>query len=185
MKLVRCAGATVVALFVAALVFFPSAPASGQNAANPFGVDPALAPGQDFYTPQLISPQGGQDPEMQKLLAAEGKSQREADGLVKEYTRKDNEREREAVKLKLADVLGKQFDAQQKRRDAELARLEAQVKKLRDLMKKRGDARQSIVNNRLDQLIRDADGLGWSAPPGIVPQANGFTPLLFTGPARP
>jgi hypothetical protein len=187
MKLVRIAGVTAVALCLAALVFVPGPPAAGQSTGK--RAEPQLPRtaadvfsnqnGSDFYA--LHIQQGpGQDPEMQKLLAEEGKSQREAVGLVAEYTRKEKDSEREAVKTKLADVLGKQFDAQQKRRDLELTRLEAQVKKLREVMKKRGDARQNIVNNRLDQLIREADGLGWAAPPGIVPQSN-FYPNV--GPA--
>jgi hypothetical protein len=109
---------------------------------------------------------------MQKLLTEEGKAQHEAAGLVRDYTRTEKEKDRDAIKTKLAEVLGKQFDAQQKRRDLELTRLEAQVKKLREVMKKRDDARQKIVNNHLDQLLREADGLGWTAPPGILPQPN-------------
>jgi hypothetical protein len=51
-------------------------------------------------------------------------------------------------------------------------------------MKKRGDARQDIVKNRLDQLIREADGLGWTAPPGI-PQTNYSATPYAVPTARP
>ena len=61
----------------------------------------------------------------------------------------------------------KEFDLQQKRRDLDLVRVEARLKKVRDLMKKRSEARQSIIDKRLDQLIREAEGLGWTPPAGI------------------
>jgi hypothetical protein len=33
-------------------------------------------------------------------------------------------------------------------------------------MKKRADAQKSIVEKHLDQLLREADGLGWTPPGG-------------------
>ncbi|HEV3024616.1 MAG TPA: hypothetical protein VGX76_19205, partial [Pirellulales bacterium] len=42
--------------------------------------------------------------------------------------------------------------------------IEARVKKLREVINKRNEAKRSIIDKRLDQLIREADGLGWNAP---------------------
>jgi hypothetical protein len=106
------------------------------------------------------------DPEMAKLCNEEAKAEREASRLIRDYAHSDKEEQRDKIKGKLAEVLGKEFDLQQQRRDLELGRLEAQVKKLRQLMKKRSDSRQTIVDKRLDQLIREAEGLGWTAPVG-------------------
>jgi hypothetical protein len=104
------------------------------------------------------------DPETEKLLTEEARLDDEVRGLVGEYSRTQDEGKRTAIKGKLSPLLDKQFDLQQKRRDLELAELEAQIKKVRDLMKKRADARPTIVEKRLDQILRDADGLGWAQP---------------------
>jgi hypothetical protein len=188
MKLVRYAAVTASILILSTLVFLPGPTASGQTGrpqsireAIPPGAYPpgALFPNMPNYYPYPMPgfPGAGHDPDMVKLMAAEAAAQREAAGLVKEYGRSEKEEQRDKIKTKLSEVLGKQFDLQQKRRDRELARLEAQVKKLRDLMKKRSDARQTIVDKRLDQLIREAEGLGWTAPPGVgVPNNVEFIP---------
>jgi hypothetical protein len=33
-------------------------------------------------------------------------------------------------------------------------------------MKKRDEERKTIIDKRLDQIVREAEGLGWSPPPG-------------------
>jgi hypothetical protein len=159
MKLVRFAGIAVVALALSAMVFFPGRPASGQPGTP-------MLPASPYYAGNFAYRYPGQDPEMLKIFNEEAKVEREAAGLIRDYARSDKEEERDKIKGKLSDVLGKVFNLQQKRRDLELARLEAQVKKLKDLMKKRTEARQTIIDKRLDQLIREAEGLGWTAPPG-------------------
>ncbi|HEV3258517.1 MAG TPA: hypothetical protein VG013_16690 [Gemmataceae bacterium] len=150
------------------------------------------ASGQVPYPPQPNYPRfalGGRaenelaghrpDREMEKLLTDEARLQQQAAALVEEYSRTEDEKDRAKIKSKLSDVLDKQFDAQQKRRDLEVERIEAQLKKLRALMKKRAEARQKIVDNRLDQLLREADGLGWTAPAGSpLPQNGDMRPLL-------
>jgi hypothetical protein len=80
--------------------------------------------------------------------------------LVKQLAKAEGEN-REKIRTKLSDTLGKQFDLRQKRHEAELTALEAQVKKLKDLVQKRQDNRREIISKRIEQLQRDADGLGW------------------------
>jgi hypothetical protein len=170
MKLWRFAGMTVLAASLSALVFFAGPPVAGQAQDVPRNNFYPLQGGNVPYLDNqfhLEFAPGAKDPEMQKLLGEEAKSEREADGLLKEYAHKENASDRAKIKAKLTEVLGKQFDAQQARRDVELARLETQVKKLRELMKKRSDARQTIVDKRLDQLISAAEGLGWNTSPGL------------------
>jgi len=184
MKVLRLSGLTFLVVALATMISFPGRPASGQGfpavPKPPEGVF-TQAPNNPYYPPShawaSVYQVSGNDPEMLKLVNEEAKSEREAALLIKEYARTDNEGGREKLKTKLADVLGKEFDLQQKRRDLDLARLEAKVKKLRDLMKKRTDARQTIVDKRLDQLIREAEGLGWTVPPGPgLPRATEFVP---------
>jgi hypothetical protein len=106
------------------------------------------------------------DPEMGRLMNEESKLEREVGKLVQDYSRTEDEGQRSKIRTKLSTILQSQFDLQQKRRDLEVTRIETQLKKLRELMQKRTAARQSIVEKRLDQLLREADGLGWTPPAG-------------------
>jgi hypothetical protein len=150
-------------LVIAAL--FAVWPASGQQ----------TTPAPLVEVPQLANHQlaygmlGGRprDKELAKLIDAEVSAQREVSRLTTEYGRTEGNEARTKVKDKLSAALVKQFDAQQKRRELELSRVEAQVKKLRELMKKRDEERKTIIEKRLDQLVREADGLGWAPPPAV------------------
>jgi hypothetical protein len=117
----------------------------------------------------------GGDAEMDKLVQEEAATEREVAALIESYTHTEGDKGRSDIKSKVATALEKEFDLQQKRRDLELSRVEARLKKVRELMKKRSEARQSIIDKRLDQLLREADGLGWTPPPGVnLHQNNPF-----------
>lgn len=180
MKVLRISGLFVLGLAWATLISFPVPDVSGQvyqtqpHPPGPVVITPAPAYGPAPMAPMGAGfvarfPQYGHDPEMAKLMNEEVKAEQEAAKLIREYGKTEDEGKRAKLKTKLADVLGKEFDYQQKRRDLDLTRLEAKVKKLRELMKKRTDARQMIVEKRLDQLIREAEGLGWTVPAGPSP----------------
>lgn len=151
-----------------------------------WGQEPLLDTGRssssDGQHPSLIflTDQRGGDAEMDKLVQEEAAAEREVSSLIASYAHTEGDTERSKLKSKVATALEKEFDLQQKRRDLELARVEARLKKVRELMKKRGDARQSIIDKRLDQLLREADGLGWTPPPGVnLHQNNPYN--LFSG----
>jgi hypothetical protein len=162
------------------LTLLGSRPAVGQAPANPAAPN-GFTQGRAIYQTgpdyELMLKPG--DTALHKLMQSEANGEREVANLVAEYGRTESETQRGKIKGKLAEVLEKQFDLQQTRRDLEVARIEAQLKKLRDLMRKRSDARQTIVEKRLDQLLREADGLGWTPPSGAQPgnpyRASGFT----------
>jgi hypothetical protein len=166
---------TVLVVGLAAAALVGDRPASGQQPAATDLTNPNARP---LAGGLLQLPSNGGDPELGKLWAEESKLEREASGLVSAYARTDDDGQRVKLKKKLADVLEKQFDQQQKRREAEVARVEAQVKKLRQLMSKRGEARESIISRRLDQLLREAEGLGWTPPPGGAQGLPPVTPLF-------
>ena len=159
------------ALLVAATLFVVW-PASGRQQ----GPAPETMPVQMLGTGSADSLWSGarpRDPELAKMIDAEVKAQQDVTKLTAAYGRTEGEDARSKVKEKLSAALVKQFDAQQKRRELELSRVEAQVKKLRALMKKRDEERKTIIDKRLDQLIREADGLGWSPPPALRPGGFG------------
>lgn len=137
-----------------------------------------------------------QSDELAKLNARDAQLGQEADSLVKQLAEASDDKRRDEIKDKLQTTLADQFDAQQKVRELEVARVEARVKKLRDVISKRNEARRSIIEKRLEQLTREADGLGWNSPttggPGygtfFIPQvtnAYGPAPDLKPVPAYP
>ena len=88
---------------------------------------------------------------------------RQIGALTSRYGEIAEDAERQKAKAELAELLGKQFEVQQQIREEEVGQLESRVEKLRALIDKRKDARQSIIEKRLDQLLREAEGLGWNA----------------------
>lgn len=114
---------------------------------------------------QLWSLPEPDDAEMSKLRQADAAMGRQEEQLVSRYAASEDSEQRNAIKAELAEHLTNHFSVQEQIRDRELARVEARVKKLRELTQKRRDAQKTIIEQRLDQLLRDADGLGWTPPP--------------------
>lgn len=121
---------------------------------------------------------GESDPEAVQLHASDAELGQAAEVLIQQYGQTDDDQQRDNVKEQLSETLAKQFDVQQQLREHEIAKIEAKVKKLRDLITKRTDARKSIIDRRLDQLLREADGLGWNSPANSTAQANSFPRYL-------
>jgi hypothetical protein len=85
----------------------------------------------------------------------------EANQLAHQLGEAKSDPDRDKLKTKLGEVLEKQFDQRQRRHEAEIKALEAQVKKLKDLVEKRQENRREIIARRLDQILRESQGLGW------------------------
>jgi hypothetical protein len=96
-------------------------------------------------------------------------TQSEAAELARKLAKAENEDEKAQLRTKLTAMLDQVFDEHMKQQQKELDDLETQIRNLRALMKKRANAKQTIVERRIEQLIQDADGLGWNAPnaPGL------------------
>jgi hypothetical protein len=151
----------------------PQAGVAGRNSTNlPVVAKPPSGAGsyavQTVYAPGMIlSPYGvaeADDPETAKLRQAESALAHESEQLVAQYAATEDDEQRGGLKTQLAESLSQQFSVQQQLRERELARVEARVKKLRELTEKRRAAQKTIVEQRLDQLLREADGLGWTPP---------------------
>jgi hypothetical protein len=91
----------------------------------------------------------------------QSQSMGEVDKLAQQLAKTKGEGERETLRTKLSDLLEKQFDEGQKRHQAESEALEAQVKRLKELISLRNENRKEIINRRLEQVVREAQGLGW------------------------
>jgi hypothetical protein len=85
----------------------------------------------------------------------------QANGLARQLGSAKSDGDREKAKTQLSTILEKQFELRQQRHKKEIESLEAQVKKLRDLVDKRQENRREIVAKRLDQILQEAQGLGW------------------------
>jgi len=85
----------------------------------------------------------------------------EIDRAVDQLGKAKSDAEKEKMKAELSQKLEKQFDQRQKRHEADIEALETQIKKLKELVKTRNDNRKEIVSRRLEQLVRDSQGLGW------------------------
>jgi hypothetical protein len=90
--------------------------------------------------------------------------QAESAQLAQQYAKAEKEDEKKDLRKKLAEALEKQFDLHSQQQQKELDDLEKQIANLRAVWKKRQDAKTVIVNRRLEQLVQEAEGLGWNAP---------------------
>jgi hypothetical protein len=138
---------------------------------DPYRIDPSVS---DQFGRFVLDARMDTDTEMNKLLQEEAAAEQQVAKLVEAYTHAEGEAKRSGIKTNLSSTLEKEFDLQQKRRDLELKGVEDRLKKVRELMKKRNDARRSIIDNRLDQLLREADGLGWTPPAGMNLHRPGY-----------
>ena len=85
----------------------------------------------------------------------------QAEQLAQQLAAAKSDSDREKIKGQLAETLEKQFDQRQKRHEEEIKSLEAQIKKLKDLVDKRQENRREIVSARLNQIVKESQGLGW------------------------
>ena len=80
---------------------------------------------------------------------------------MRQFGQAGTDDEKAKLKGKIVDVLDKLFDQRQRRHESEIEALEAQVKRLKELVRLRNERRHEIVAKRLEQMLRDAEGLGW------------------------
>ena len=101
------------------------------------------------------------NPEGNQLAMQESTLAHEANEIRHRLESATTDAQRSEVRTKLEENLGKQFDLRQKRHGLEIEALETQVKKLRELVRKRQESREEIISRRVDQVLREAEGLGW------------------------
>jgi hypothetical protein len=105
--------------------------------------------------------------------------QTQSSQLARQYVEAKKEDEKREIRKNLMGVLNHQFDLQIQQQQRELEDLEKQIAKLKEVVRKRLDAKSTIVERRLDQLLHDAEGLGWNVPSGgHAAYQNSFVPLM-------
>jgi hypothetical protein len=104
-----------------------------------------------------------------------------ASQFARDYVKAKDAGKKKGILKEMTGILNKEFDAHLKQQEKELADLERQLKELRALVEKRKENKEDIVQDRIKQLLREAEGLGWNAPSTPRPS---FTPLLRDGAPR-
>jgi hypothetical protein len=105
--------------------------------------------------------------------------------LAQQYAKASKEDEKKELRQKLADSLHKEFDQLAQKQQADLDELEKQVASLKTVLKKRKESKESIVERRIEQLIQEAEGLGWgsSTHPNLYDPSS--TPSAAPAPRLP
>lgn len=106
------------------------------------------------------------DEEFTRLGRREAELAQQSQSLLRKFAETEGNADRAPIVDDLEETIGKQFDIQQQMRELEVSRIEAKVKQLRETLTKRAGARAAIIGNRREQLVREAEGLGWNSPDG-------------------
>jgi hypothetical protein len=101
---------------------------------------------------------------MQELLLGQ-----KVDKLVDQWTKAESESDRETIHKQLYDAVKAQSEARLAIQEKEIAPLEVKVKQLRSQLELRRKKQEEIVVLRVQELLRDQQGLGWGADPAAPP----------------
>jgi hypothetical protein len=100
------------------------------------------------------------DPQMYKLLKEDYDLERRTRELAIQYRRASGD-QRAPIRAQLEDLVDKHFQARQARRLLELERLEEELKRLRDAIERRDEARQTLVADRVAELLGEENNLNF------------------------
>ena len=98
------------------------------------------------------------DPEMYKLLTEDYELERRTRELAIQYRRASGE-QRAEIREQIKESVDKHFQARQERRLLELKRLEEELKRLREAIQRRDDARETLVGERVLELLGEEGDL--------------------------
>jgi hypothetical protein len=144
--------------------------AAGQPLATPAAVprppvDPAAGPALEAPAREAPNPFGRQNYFMPTMMGSGvGMTPAISVQLARQYAKAIKEEDKKDIRKKLSDTLSKEFEQLAQQQQNELDVLEKQVANLKTILKKRKDSKDTIVDRRLEQLIQEAEGLGWGSP---------------------
>lgn len=95
--------------------------------------------------------------------------ERKVEAAIRELVKETDTTKRADLSKSAKELLSAQFDERQKVRENQLKELEERVKKLRDQLDKRQQAKDQIIQSRYDDLLRNAEGLGWGDSAAVGP----------------
>lgn len=142
-----CACGVLLALVVVASAQQPSAPRT-----YPATTPPAASrQAQHEYLIRLQS--ASQDPE------------RKVNSHVEQWKAAEDDDARGKAEGELRAALKESFEFRLRRHEEQIHELEDRVKRLREQLDQRREKQDEIVDFRLQQLLREAQGLGWGTEP--------------------
>jgi len=100
------------------------------------------------------------DPEMFALLNQDEMLEKQTLDAADQLRRAPSE-QREKLQTQLGELVNKHFDVRQQRRELQLKRMAAELARLREAIKQRNDSRDTIIKERMTELVGDAKGLGF------------------------
>ena len=154
-------------LVAAAVAQTAAPPAAAPAAGLPPGADAVYAPSPLATTAPrhfvVKGIRGGHpmDEETIKLIEQDRVLGAQVADAATEFRSATEDAQRTELQQKIAALVAQQFDLRQSMRERELEELSAQIVRLRTLHDQRTAQKERIVVDRVNQVMRDAQGLGW------------------------
>jgi hypothetical protein len=115
-----------------------------------------------------------EDDQSAPISQREGELETKIQEAVRQFANSTDETARVELRANISRLLEQQFELRQKRHEQTVQKLEERVRLLRAALQKRENARQKMVDGRLNVLLEEAEGLGWG-------DFNGAQPLSTQG----
>ena len=116
-----------------------------------------MGPGMDMEGMPSLERLRETDPEMFELEQNDRRLDRESHELAEQYRRAPEGRPRDELGAKLQETVKQHFKARQERRELEVKRLQAQLERLRGAVERRAKDADTIINQRISQLIGEEE----------------------------
>jgi hypothetical protein len=122
-------------------------------------------------------------------FSSQGRSQermleQQTQTLLDEYRASSDTRKRAGAKEDLTAVVNEHFALRQTLRQSELDELEKELNRLKTLHERRQNQQDQIVADRVESLLREADGLGWGSTSsrrgGVLHNVESTLPTMQT-----
>jgi hypothetical protein len=88
---------------------------------------------------------------------------RQTQKLIEAWKKSKEAAEREKFETELRALLRQEFAARLAEHEREIKQLEEKVRQLRERLALRKEKQEDIVDHRLQQILREAQGLGWGS----------------------
>jgi hypothetical protein len=104
--------------------------------------------------------------------------------LLAKWKETEDPADRRKLEESLRGTVKEEFEARLGFHEKEVEQLEARVKQLREQLERRRDKQDEIVDFRVQQLLREAQGLGWGTEP-VIPRRGVRTNPFGAFPVEP
>jgi hypothetical protein len=129
----------------------------GPTLVQPPAGDPMARPRRNF-TVRTHAADGGHGPVV--AFARHGGSDKTHQAIEK-LRNAESDDEKSEAREELKEALAEEFDEFLKHQSEELEQMEERLEKLRAQLEKRRDAKDDLVDRRLQMLVDEAEGMGW------------------------